>query len=156
MKTLLLILSTIFLTCCVDNGEERFNYEVEFELIVTDIDGNDLLNPENPNSFKNTEIKILYLINGKMEEVYDENKDYPRNFFIYQHENEYRIKVFLNHSQTEEIPKTYIQWNETNTDVLGAKFISTNTFVKIDSVWLNEVLIWTASDNTESLYAIVK
>jgi len=157
MKTLVSILSLAILICCgSDDDSEQFNYDVGFEIGVKDIDGNDLLNPENPNAYKNDEIKIFYLINDEMIEVYDENMDYPRNFFIYRHANSYRIRVFLNNSETEEIPMTYIQWNGTETDILKAKFNRTNTFVKINSVWLNEELIWTASDATEPYYEIIK
>jgi hypothetical protein len=144
------------MSCNSDNGQEQFSFDVGFELSVKDMDGNDLLNPENANSFKASEIKIFYLINGVMEEVYKADKDYPRNFFIYKHENEHRIRVFLNHSETEETPETYIKWNETDTDVLGAKVNQTPFNVKIDNIWLNGNLIWSASENAEPYYAMIK
>lgn len=157
MRTLMMILTLFtFLGCSSDEGEEQYNFDIGFEFSVKDSEGNDLLNPENPNSFNQSKIKLFYLINGNSIEVYDRNKDYPRNFLIYKKENVYRIKIFVNHSETEEIPTTYIQWNEADTDTLSSEIFRTNSLVKIEKVWLNEELIWTLSNSTEPYYEIIK
>lgn len=156
MKTLSILLATLAIISCGDDEKEQAVLATPFEFTVTDISGKDLLDPKNSDAFKESEIKLFYLIDGNVQEVYDLNKDYPRNFLIYRRENSYRIRVFLNQSQTEGISKTLIQWKESDVDVFSAKFITSETSVIVESVWLNEKLIWTASENTEPFFALTK
>jgi len=157
MKAIILILTFITLFGCSSNdNQEQFNFDVGFEFSVTDNEGNDLLNPDNPNSFNESDIKLFYLINEETVEVYDNNLDYPRNFLIYQNSDSYRIRIFLNYSETEELPETYIQWSETDSDTIKSEINRSNTYVKIQKVWLNDNIIWNSSDNSEPYYQIVK
>ncbi|WP_086478479.1 MULTISPECIES: hypothetical protein [Arenibacter] len=145
-------------SCSSDDGKEQFVYDVSVEFSVKDSEGNDLLNPENSNSFDESEIKLFYLINGEVNEVYDGNMDHPRNFVIneYPPASEYRIGVFLNYSETEEQPTTYIKWNETDTDTLKCEVYRTNSLTKITKLWLNDEQIWTSSDGTVPYFEILK
>src|SRR5690606_16006177 len=145
-------------SCSSDDIKEQFNLDVGFEFSIKDSEGNDLLNPQNPNSFNEPDIKLFYLVNGEVNEVYDGNMDYPRNFVIHEYPptSEYRIGVFLNHAETEELPITYIKWNETDTDTLKCEIYRTNSLTKITKLWLNDVQIWTSSDNTEPYFELIK
>ena len=157
MKAIILILTFVTLFgCSSDDSQEQFNFDVGFEFSVTDNEGNDLLNPENPNSFNESDIKLFYLINGETVEFYDDNLDYPRNFLIYQNSDSYRIRVFLNYSETEELPETYIQWSKTDSDTIKSEINRSDTYVKIQKVLLNDNIIWNSSDNSEPYYQIVK
>lgn len=159
MKTLILIMAfTMFLGCDSEGGEEQFVYDVAFEFDIKDSEGNDMLNPENPNSFDESAIKLFYLIEGNVTEVYDGNMDYPRNFRIYEYPpaSAYRIVIFLNHSETEEFPITYIKWNETDTDTISSEIYRTSSLVKIQKVWLNDEPIWNSSSNSEPYFELIK
>ena len=157
MKVLMSLLILCFLmNCTSDDTQERFNYDVRFDFSIKDGEGNDLLDPESPNSFDGSKIKLFYLISGELEEVYDGSLDNPRNFLIFQQGGDYNIRVFVNHSETEEIPKTYVRWNETDTDTISCEIYRTNTLVKVEKVWLNDELIWLASENITPYYEIIK
>ncbi|WP_242085481.1 hypothetical protein [Aestuariivivens sediminis] len=156
MKTLISIIALIALFNCSSDEGGQFSLDVSFEFGIKDSEGNDLLNPENPNAFKESEIKLFYVINGNTEEVYDGNLDYPRHFLIYQYYDQYRIRVFLNHSETENIPVTYIQWNEMDTDTIKNEMNRSDTFVKIQKVWLNDNLIWDTVNKSEPYFELLK
>src|SRR6056297_939944 len=115
MKYLFFFLSALIFASCTDDNEQfiinkHFNIDAKLEFSVFNTQNEDLLNPENSNHLNTSKIKILYVINEEIQEVYDLNADNPRNFMIYKHESEYRIKIFLNHSETADKPITYIQW----------------------------------------------
>ncbi|HYG00850.1 MAG TPA: hypothetical protein VD927_00335 [Chryseosolibacter sp.] len=153
MKTSLLVLTLLILVCCSsDEDRDQFVEDIAFEFSVSGSDGNDLLDPENPNGFKAEEIKLFY----DDEEVYNPNLDHPRNFLIYKHEQKYRIRIFLNHDAQEETPVTTIKWNATDADQLRASFERTQSMVRVDRVLLNNSVIWIASNNAEPYYEMKK
>src|SRR5690606_6285794 len=159
MKALIAFLSIALLCSCnSDDSTEQFVYDVTAEFSLKDDKGNDLLNPDNANAIDESEIKIFYELNGETKEVFDGNMDYPRNFFIssYSPESEYRISVFLNHSETEELPTTYIKWSETDTDTIKCEIHRTNSLTKITKLWLNDKQIWTSSDGEARHFELLK
>ncbi len=150
----LLIMASIL--GCNSDDEQQFNLDVGIEFSIKNSEGIDLLNPNNSESLNESEIKLFYLINGNVEEVFDPNMDSPRNFLIYKHESEYRIGISQNYSETEEFPITYIQWNNQDTDTLKCEYARTNRSIRQQKIWLNDELIWDASTNTEPFYEIIK
>ena len=77
--------------------------------------------------------------------------------------NPISMKLFLNHSVTEEYPITLIEWNTNDTDTIKTYFrrgIENNTDYEIcEKIWLNDVLIWdisTANGLTEREITILK
>jgi hypothetical protein len=134
---------------CSKKEENGFDLDLGLEISVVDKAGNDLLNPVSPNSFKESEIKIYYLLDGKKVEVFYSNYDHPRNFYIYQRGNEFRIAVILND------PITYIQWNNSDTDTIQCEVSRAEGSVVCRKVWFNGELRW---DNysTERFIKIVK
>lgn len=160
MRNLLLILTFVTMQSC-DNSDEtvqqQFNLDAGIEFSVRDSSNVDLLNPENTNSLDTDAIKLFYLIDGKTVEVYDKDLDYPRNFRVYQHQDEYRIAIFTNHAETEEKPVTYIQWNESDRDTLEAIYDRSQNGVLQSKIWLNGQQIWERGDNTvDPYYVLVK
>jgi len=137
---------------------------VDISLAVKNKRGDDLLNPENPNSFKKDEIKIFYLINGKSEEAssYYSDRGYdldnPRSFsiFKYRNTNNYRIGIVLNADISEEFPITYIKWNSMDTDTIKCSILRKNNSEIINKVWLNGKIAWSSSGNTERFIQIIK
>jgi hypothetical protein len=83
MKNIIIYLVvTLAFTTCNKNENDMFNLDRAIEISIKDSHGNDLLNPNNENSFQNNDIKLFYVIDNKSVEVYNPNNDYPRNFFI--------------------------------------------------------------------------
>ena len=157
MKKLLIILTAILIISCKkDEGINQYVMDVQFEFGIKDSEGNDLLNPQNTNSYLESNIKIFYLINGKVTEVKDSMKDYAKNFLIYKHEKNYRIRIFLNVGKDEEITTTYIQWKDEDKDVIKSEIFRGKSIVRLQKVWLNDDPIWSSQDGKESYIELTK
>ncbi len=111
MKKLVLFLAVIPLFACSKTDESSPGYDLNsfFEFLVFNSQDVDMLDPATPDYYKASDIKLFYEVDGEISEAYNSNMGGSRNFSIYKHENEYRIKVFLNHSDASEKPITYIQ-----------------------------------------------
>jgi hypothetical protein len=145
MKSLILSAISLFsLSCSNDNSNaENTNLEVEVSILLKDTNGENLLGTPN---YIPTDFRIYNLVNGQTEEVYNPDMDYPRNFYINSDTTPIYMRVFLNHSSTEEYPITYIKWNENDIDTLRA-FYSRGTendtgYVICQKIRFNEVLVW--------------
>ncbi|NOU62083.1 hypothetical protein [Marinifilum caeruleilacunae] len=157
MKYILIISIAVILVSCSSGDEPSAFVDVSIELSVLDIDGNDLLNPNNDDSFKESDIKLYYVINEEKREVYDPNMQYPRNFFIFKEGAIYRIRLLLNNDKSDDKPITYIQWNDKDSDTISAEFYRTNNLTRKEKVWFNDKLIYEFDDNTsESFYKLTK
>ena len=158
MKKLIIILATTSFFACNKSDEvsPQFNLDVIFELSVFNSQNEDLLDPATTNHYEEAGIKLFYEVYGEMIEVYDPNMDSPRNFMIYKHENEYRIQVTLNYSDTSNKPITYIQWNNNETDTLKVLLRRGDGFVLKRNVWLNGLEIWDWTTNEDGYYKLIK
>jgi hypothetical protein len=157
MKKILIVLAVFALFACNKSNdmEEQFNLYAGLEFSVINSQNEDLLDTATANHIKASDIKLFYQINGEMKEVFDANMQNPRNFTIFKHENEYRIGVSLNHTETSDRPVTYIQWNENDTDTIEVIFNRTSNAVIQNKIWLNGNLIWELGDNTIDPYFIL-
>lgn len=154
MKYLFFFLSALFFTSCTDDNEQ-FIVDTAINISVKDVDEKDLLNPNNSNSLNQNEFKILYEINGEQIEVNDENLDYSKGFFVYKHENEYRIRIFPNTDKNDLYPTTYIEWSKMDTDTIRCEIERKESSTICKKVWFNEELVWQAYD-TERFFDIIK
>jgi hypothetical protein len=130
-----------FCSCGSDEVSNQFDFDVIIDINITNAKGEDLLDPKNTNSFDQSKIKIFYLIDGKLVEVYDGLKTHPRNFLVYEREGHYVLRVFLNHSGAEKYPETRIQWNENSTDIIKGEFTRTVNAVIKKTIWFNDVAV---------------
>lgn len=154
-----MILIAIMLFACSKSNEmeeQQYNLEVGVEFSVFNSQNEDLLNPENPNHLDVTAIKLFYVINGEKQEVYNPDLDSPRNFRIFKHENEYRIGVTLNHSETSSKTVTYIQWNNSDVDTIEATIKTAQNSLYKDEIWLNGLHVWERGDNTIEPYFVLR
>lgn len=158
MKTIFLILLTIFLTSCRDSDDTNAqldNIDAGLEFSLKNTENKDLLDPNNPDHWDSSLFKIFYLINGEKQEVYFPNSDYPNGYNIYKQENEYRIAIFLNHSESEEKATTYVQWNNQDTDTIQASYDRTSYGVLQNTIWLNGIKVWERGNNTIDPYFVL-
>jgi len=144
MKKLIIFLAMTMLFACnkSDDFSPGFIVSIEFDFSVFNSQDVDLLDPATANHIEEDDIRLFYEIDGKILGVYNPYMDNPRNFMIYEHENEYRIKVVLNDSDATEETITHIQWNDDDTDVIKARFSRTENIVRVNRVWLNDTQIW--------------
>ena len=97
----------------------------------------------------------MYLVNGLEQEVNNDDLAYPKGFFIYEDEEEFRIRIFPNTNKNIELPVTYIIWNDVDTDTIKCSIERKNNSEICTKVWLNENLAWEAYE-TERFFEIVK
>lgn len=154
MKKILIILTiTTFIACNKSNDiVDAFYLGAGLEFSISNINNEDLLNPENPNHLDIESIRIFYVVNGEKVNVYNPNLTHPRNFLVFKHENEYRIGITLNHTETSEKPITYIQWNETDTDTVEVVYNRTSSSIMQNIIWLNGEQVWEIGNNTVDPY----
>ena len=151
------MISLMIIGCSKEKeNEDAFNLDVGVEFSIVNLDGEDILNPNHPNSLKESDIKLFYLIDGVKEEVYNGNYDYPRNFMLYEHQNEFRIRIFQNYSDKEDKPITYIQWNDVDTDTLETTYERTSNAVIQRKIWLNGNLLWEPNSGIEPFFVLTK
>jgi hypothetical protein len=158
-KIITVIIGLLALSCSTDNKNDlsSTNYDVGLSFKVTSVDGTDLLNPANPNSFLKENIKIYYIRNNVKVEVYNPNLDNPRNFSIVPPSqsglNYYYFDMALN-NQTLQNAITIIEWNNTDSDTIRANFDAGNNYMLLSKAWYNEVLV--LDNNTNTLPVIIK
>jgi hypothetical protein len=142
MKTIIIIFIAVLFMISCKKEKVSLNLDGGIEISVMDNSGNDLLNPATPNAFVDSEIKIYYLIDGIKKEIYNANYDHPRNFILFEKDGEYRMGLSPNADEKEELPITYIQWKEIDTDTIQCHFSRTSNSVVCDKIWRNGTLVW--------------
>jgi len=156
MKKILVLLAIFSFFGCNKTTENSTVLDVGFEFSVFNTQNEDLLDPATNNYYDEKEIKLFYEVDGEVKEVFLADMDYPRNFLVYKHANEYRIRVFMNHTETSEKPLTYIKWNDSDTDTIEATFERSRNDPKKRKVWLNGAEIWDWTQNEEEYYKMLK
>ncbi|MFT7898647.1 hypothetical protein VBY74_01570 [Tenacibaculum ascidiaceicola] len=135
--------------------QQFYNLDASIEFSIFNTLNEDLLNIENPMHLNRSSFKVFYEINGKKTEVNNPNLDYPKGFKIYKHVNEYRIRIFLNYSKTENIPTTYIQWDDNKTDTIKTFYQKSQNSILQDIIWLNGEKIWKRTNNNSKPHFVL-
>ena len=158
MKKLIVFLAITGLFACdkSDDFSPGFIVSIEFEFSVFNSQDVDLLDPTTPNHIEEDDIRLFYEIDGKILGVYNPYMANPRNFMIFEHENEYRIRVVLNDSDATEETITHIQWNDDDTDVIKATFTRTKNTIHVSRVWLNDIEIWGSNPGDSKYFELIK
>lgn len=153
MKPLLLALIILMAVGCskdkdVENCCTIISLHANISLKNTD--GEDLLNPENPNGYKERDIKTYHLINGVQKRAGQYDQFYADN------EGIFRYSVIVNYEGNDEYPITYIDWNETDRDTIKSEIYQTSNQIRVIKIWYNGVLMWDAEDLGPEQFTIVK
>lgn len=156
MKKLFVTLTiTTLFACNTTNemeGQDHSIFDNGIEFSISNSEQGDLLDPANPNHLDTNNIKVFYLIDGKKQQVYMPNLDYPKSFNIFKHEKEYRIVIFLNTTKTADKPITYVQWNDNDTNTIEVTYDRPGNSIIQNKIWLNGELVWERGDNTTAPY----
>lgn len=158
MKNLIFLCTFLLLFFCNSTEEEEIGFYIDshIEFSVKNSDQVDLLNPNNNDIIDNSKIKIFYLVDGVKTAFFKAHWDYPKGYIIFKHENNYRIRVFLNNeSNNTEKVTTFIQWNKNKTDKVEATFNRNNNSIMQQKIWLNNEEIWELGNNTIDPYFIL-
>ena len=81
MKALTILLLMVSLYACKKNNVAVFD-STAFDISYFDQNGNDLLDPNNPKSYKESDIDIYYLLDGIKVKQYQGNLEFPEFFWI--------------------------------------------------------------------------
>ncbi len=152
MKKLILLSILVAMISCKKNNENRIFDETPFDISYFDKNGNDLLNPNNPNSYKETDINIYYLINGEKVKQYQKNLEYPKSFFISNEirDNKYFMRLFPNDRNLNENNRaiTYINFGNNEEDKVECEFktYKNSSSIQVVKIWYNDKLMWQYTD----------
>ncbi len=146
-----MVILALLLGCKKTEPTDGVFIHTSIEFSVVDADGNDLLDPRTEHSINPADIRIYYLKEGKLEEVYDSRLDDPRNFSIRAPgqyagpDTGYRMRVIVNSPESiTGSSETHIQWGELGRDIIHAEFRGSPSFsvLMVNKVWLNGDAIW--------------
>lgn len=156
MKNIIFTLITIICTffffgCSKDCCGDVF---VDLGISVISQDSLDLLDPSEPRAFDVDNIKVFYLIDGKVEEVFFGNLDNPKNFSINQSDKFYEMNLTPN----DKGNTTYIQWNDLDTDTLVCEIQKGNNNARLTSIQFNGELKYQYSIGNEEnrFFTVIK
>lgn len=132
----------LFSSCSSNDDPSATNLDTHVDIYLKNSENENLIDTPN---FLSNNYKIYYLIDGVSTEIYNPNMDSPRNFFINNETSPISMRLFLNYSENEEFPITYIKWNQTDIDTLKAQFdrgIENNVdYVICKKIWLNDEIV---------------
>lgn len=112
--------------------------------------GADLLDPDNPDSYKKENIRIYHLING-------EQKQAGLDDIIYKDiDSIYRYRTFVNYEGNDEFPITYIDWDEKDRDTIKSEIYRSNNVTRAIKFWYNDKLMWDVENGGAPHFTIVK
>ncbi|MDR6843611.1 hypothetical protein [Flavobacterium granuli] len=164
MKNIYILFLVILCISCNDNDDPEI---IDGVVINENVDvylknsaGENILGTD---KYPENSISIKYLIGGK-EFGYGYNStgailDNPKGFFIEklsEQETGKGMRIFLNADSSEDYPITYLRWNETETDILKAKYKRMGGSVLLEKLWLNDVLVLGVEGQTTRYITIVK
>lgn len=113
-------------------------------ITVVNKEGEDLLDPSNPESINIEEIKVFYLLNGIKTEINRSNLDYPKMFLVTDpdmNSEYYRILLFLNIEDDSEITTTYIELKPNIVYEFRSELNRSGNSVTDEKIWLQNELI---------------
>jgi len=109
---------------------------IYFDIYVQNEKGDNLLD----HKYFEKDIKLFYMKNDKLEEVFDPKMDTPRNVKFLDIEENKVLRVFPNNSGNDN-PLTIIEWGDEDMDTIKCHFKKNGEGLGylIESVWYNGV-----------------
>ncbi len=147
---LIALIAVLAIGCSKDEGCGCTIISLAANISLKNNAGEDLLNPDNPNSYKKRDIKTYYLIDGEQTRAgqYD-------NFYE-DEDGVFRYGVMVNYEGSDEYPITYIDWNETDRDTIKSEIYRTKNQTRAIKFWYNGELVWDAENGNAPEFTIIK
>lgn len=137
------------LTAIMGISNSNFNTRDQDAVLGTSIDielkdnkGSNLLGTE---KFPIDQIIAKYQQNDSQLEKNNNSAillDNPGNILFIDQDRSQYVRVFLNHSESDQFPLTYIHWNKIDIDTIKAKYKRTKNSVTIDKLWIFKNNSW--------------
>jgi hypothetical protein len=147
MKALTILLLMVSLYSCKKNNVAVFA-STAFDISYFDQNGNDLLDPNNPKSYKESDIDIYYLLDGIKVKQYQGNLDFPEFFWIPNEirENKHYMRLYPNRKSLDENNRaiTYINFGSNKEDKVECEFqtYENSSSIQVVKIWYNDELKW--------------
>ncbi|MBN3584740.1 hypothetical protein JYB64_20280 [Algoriphagus aestuarii] len=155
---IVLILITSLLVGCQEDPICCTVIDMGFDFTVTDAQGNDLLDRDYPNSFKEEFINLYYMEEGEKVRVYNGGWDHPKNFFIYKDEqlDKFVMRVFMGGDYP--VGETIIEWSKDESDTFVSEMKKLgDSGIILTKVWYQDDLVYdTSSLETASRFSLTK
>ncbi len=127
-----------------NNLREAINYSVQ--IFVENRSGQNLLDPNTPGYFKEENIRMYWLVDGKEELFYYPHLDHPFGLVVAKElgqANAYLNIYSVNHKAKENPTTTYIDWGNGDRDTVLAKMTLNpggDKYQLVEKVWINGTL----------------
>jgi hypothetical protein len=164
-KISIILFAVLFVGCSEENEPTIFETGVSI-WVRENSSSNNLLNNENPNSFKKEDIRVYSLdANGEKKELYTPNLDAPRNFSIIAYnnkgvnENLFILYPYLGKTDKTETTTTLVEWRSGIVDTITCEIYRNKGLTTTNKIWYNNLLKYDISDksvNNNSLEYVVK
>jgi hypothetical protein len=159
MKKLILIYILLVLIACENKEKPEpirgYMYDTGLVFEILNADGENLLLDDNQNSYRFEEIKLFYLLEGEVVEVYRPNLDAPRKINLWKG----RLTVFVNSEEKQGVASretiTYIQYNENDTDTIRSVIHETRYTTVVSKAYYNDVLVYDEINKT-GFFTLIK
>jgi hypothetical protein len=136
----------IILTCCTREKPQNDVINTSIDIFIENANGQNLLLKTTPGTINSDSLKLLYLVNGKMLNVYNADMSCPSNICNLTDSGSERIRIFPNDLESEEFPISYIRWKNGDLDTIKCHFIrkdsETGSSLSCDKVWFNDLLMY--------------
>ena len=152
MKSILFAIILMFLVSCNKDDDNCgcTIISLDANISLKNAAGKDLLDPNNPDSYKKNNIKIYHLING-------EQKPAGLDDIIFQDSDSiYRYRTFVNYEGNDAFPITYIDWSETDRDTIISEIYKTENQTRAIKIWFNNELMWDVENGGDREFTIIK
>ena len=167
MKSILLCFMALLLACNSDEdcypGSDQYYFNALAYFYILDKNGNDLLNPNTPNTLNTENIKIFYILDGKAVDVaqYHSDKGHKdmKYFSIRKPEGSRLNYTFWLAFATPDkgaTATTLIQWSESDTDTIKVQFSRGDCSFAWTKFWYNGVEYSNKDSNEVGVYEIIK
>ena len=159
MRYLFLIVFMLSTSCSTDDLRQNINIEAGTGFFVENELGEDLLNPNHPNSINFENIDIYHIVNNREVNAYNVNSDSPRGISLESpnhNYNKYYLSLGLNIIEEDEITYTIVQWDEENRDLFKVQFDKGNGYLISIKCWVNDKLVWDIYDGDERFFKLIK
>lgn len=153
------ILTQLFLTGCEKiGGLGDIVMDSGIDFLCEDELKNDLFSKSSTNTLNTDNIRIYYVNGNQKINVFDYDRDFQRNYKIYEFSTGNVMRLFPNDSLENGYSTTLIEWNLTDTDTIKCAIKKTSTTLITDSVWYNNKLEYPTNNEykPKRMFKIIK